>query len=331
MKHEPAYWKVLNEDDWNFKGLSDAKLIQCFHHEIIREKAIRGLPLYYKLTTEEFWRDRMANEVKRKLVTDERLAELKKPFPRKSALDSPEKPLVPHWIDWVRPIGELQDSVELSCDTIERDKSTIVAFEIDWRRSNTYWKDVFLTWLKDKRPKAYDLCLKSVNDVSDIPDEGERLVIVARHGAENKLHFRVFNTREQKFVDKSESEFPNKSAEIAELKAELVDLWDQEPSRNEKKRIIDRVSSVTSYTLHDEIKIESDHHKKAGAGAEIRQAETDLKTLGAVRLLDRYKNNKDMPSKTDEVLGLNAQNASFWSKAKKKFRELLQTDTPIMR
>ena len=95
---------------------------------------------------------------------------------------------------------------------------------------------------------GYDLRLMSVNDVSSIPDEGVRQVIVARHRAENTLHFRVFNTAERKVVDKSESEYPNKSTEIEAFKIELTDLWDHGQLTNEKKNIIERVTSITGYT-----------------------------------------------------------------------------------
>ena len=95
---------------------------------------------------------------------------------------------------------------------------------------------------------GYDIRLMFVNDVSNIPDEGTRLVIVAKHGVENTLHFRIFASDGTNVVDRSETEFLDKSTEIENFKTELVDLWDQgQVTVDQKSTIIDAVRSITDH------------------------------------------------------------------------------------
>jgi hypothetical protein len=100
-----------------------------------------------------------------------------------------------------------------------------------------------------------DLQLISVSDGSDIPDEGRGLLIVANLGTANTLHFRFFNSTGTKVVDKSENEFPGKSNEIQNLKAELAGIWDQGKVKPDQEwPIIDAVRFITGFTpLIDQI------------------------------------------------------------------------------
>ena len=106
-----------------------------------------------------------------------------------------------------------------------------------------------------------DLNLLSVNNVNNIPNEGNGLVVVAKLNVGNTLHFRFFNSTGVKVVDKSETQFPGKSTEIQSLKEELADLWDQGQLTNEQEwKIIDAVRSITGYTpLIDQIDALSGH------------------------------------------------------------------------
>ena len=95
---------------------------------------------------------------------------------------------------------------------------------------------------------GYEIRLMSVDDVSDIPAGDARLVIVAKHGVENRLHFRIFDADGTKIVDKSETEFPDKSTELETFKSELANLWDQELTIDQKRTVIDAIRSITGHT-----------------------------------------------------------------------------------
>lgn len=103
----------------------------------------------------------------------------------------------------------------------------------------------------------YDLSLMSANDVNHIPGAGVRQVIVAKHGAENTLHFRFFDNDGRKVVDKSEAEYPGKTNEIQILKVALAQLWDRWQIPTEDKRtILDMVTLITDTRATDEEQLE---------------------------------------------------------------------------
>lgn len=93
---------------------------------------------------------------------------------------------------------------------------------------------------------GYDLKLISVDDMSSIPVTGTKLVIVAKHV--NTLHIRVFDDAGAKVIDKSETDFPDKSAVIENLKTILSGLWDRDKITIDQHRtIFDAVRSITDH------------------------------------------------------------------------------------
>lgn len=152
---------MLKEPDWDFSTYAVLETLeQCLRHETIREKAVRGIPLYFELTADEKRRERILNiNAKRIEVTGQQLEELKQPF-KITPSEGEVTPPVGDWRQWTKSYGELRDQLDAKDDTLELEKSTIVAFEVSWELSDDYWKDVFGSWLKKNR--NFDIEIKSV-------------------------------------------------------------------------------------------------------------------------------------------------------------------------
>jgi multidrug efflux system membrane fusion protein len=101
--------------------------------------------------------------------------------------------------------------------------------------------------------------MPSVKDVSDIPTEGKRLIVVA--DVNHKLHFRSFDPDGKLVVDTSEkklaeqirqSEGIGKQVEIqiGNLKKQLQGLWPPHPlAKREKKLLIAAVTSIVGHPI----------------------------------------------------------------------------------
>ena len=96
---------------------------------------------------------------------------------------------------------------------------------------------------------GYDLRLfSSLNDVTDVPREGKKLILVASVG--QVLHFRMFDHGGDMVEDTDERKLTAKATQIDDLKELLRDLWP--PHRlttNEKGRILDDVTSIVGHAL----------------------------------------------------------------------------------
>jgi Na+/proline symporter len=96
----------------------------------------------------------------------------------------------------------------------------------------------------------YDLRLISVDGESAMPAEGERLVIVGKHDTGDILHFRIFNAGGIEVVNKSETDFADKGAELQDLKQALEEYWGQTPVPSKQKDVIlQLVTPITGHTM----------------------------------------------------------------------------------
>lgn len=99
---------------------------------------------------------------------------------------------------------------------------------------------------------GFDLRLMSPKSEAGIPFQGEELVVIAKTG--DGLHFRVFDSRGKRVLDKTEADFQDNTSALQALKGNLEGLWPRktekevEPlSANEKEDIIDRVASIAGH------------------------------------------------------------------------------------
>ncbi|MCX7099063.1 MAG: hypothetical protein NTV43_14270 [Methylococcales bacterium] len=92
--------------------------------------------------------------------------------------------------------------------------------------------------------QKYQLSLRSISVPSDLPDQGESLIIVALDNAK-LLHIRIFDDKGQRIVDKVEAEL-NKGQKLTELKKFLQPFPDQSTLTEDKKpEIIDKAISIS--------------------------------------------------------------------------------------
>jgi hypothetical protein len=93
--------------------------------------------------------------------------------------------------------------------------------------------------------------MSTANDVSDIPTEGENLVIVAV--LDRVLHFRIFEGDGKMVVNTNEKRLSYKDRELKLLRKRLKRLWPpHELTKNEKARVIKAVTSIVHYTRMDD-------------------------------------------------------------------------------
>jgi len=89
--------------------------------------------------------------------------------------------------------------------------------------------------------------MSSVNDVSGIPTEGKRLIIVAVVG--QVLHFRIFSDDGKMVVDTDAKRLTEQAEPIEDLRKQPESLWPpHEPPESEKDRVIAAVTSIVGHT-----------------------------------------------------------------------------------
>ena len=76
---------------------------------------------------------------------------------------------------------------------------------------------------------------------------GQNLVVMA--AVNHVLHFRIFDGAGKVVVDTDEKRLTEKALEIADLRKQLESLWTpHEPTKSEKVRVIDAVTSIVGHT-----------------------------------------------------------------------------------
>ncbi|MCF7675991.1 MAG: hypothetical protein K9M97_11650, partial [Akkermansiaceae bacterium] len=95
---------------------------------------------------------------------------------------------------------------------------------------------------------AYDLRLMRATTATDLPVEGERLVVVAE--VAGVLHFRIFDAAGAQVIDTDESELAGKTSELTELRGRLSGLWATTNLLNSDKRtVVDSASAIVGFDL----------------------------------------------------------------------------------
>ncbi len=85
--------------------------------------------------------------------------------------------------------------------------------------------------------------MPSVNDVTDIPNAGECLVIVA--AVNNLLHFRIFDFTGSVIADTDETKLGKQAQKIEKLRKQLDSLWSShELAKSEKQGVVATVTSI---------------------------------------------------------------------------------------
>ncbi|MCP5525870.1 MAG: hypothetical protein H7A47_03575 [Verrucomicrobiales bacterium] len=96
----------------------------------------------------------------------------------------------------------------------------------------------------------FDLSLVSVSGLSEMPASGNGLVVIGRDISNDTLHFKVFDQEGEAVVDKSAVDFHDRTTEINELAGRLVSLWGQDPiPEDQQDAVLDAVASITGRTL----------------------------------------------------------------------------------
>src|SRR5262249_40196036 len=110
--------------------------------------------------------------------------------------------------------------------------------------------------------EEFDLRLmSSVNDVSDLPAEGNGLIIVA--DVQDVLHFRILDADGKKVVDSDETQRPDEASRIAELKSKLGALWGvPQLSRRDEDGVITAVTSILGHTLEVQPAVSMEVHQR---------------------------------------------------------------------
>ncbi len=105
-------------------------------------------------------------------------------------------------------------------------------------------------------PEGYDLLLmSSVEDVSGIPAEGKKLVIVA--AVENRLRFRIFDDQGRVVVDTDDTALKERAREIEDFRKQLERLWPpHELTGSEKERVVTTVTSIVGRTHPKEAEVD---------------------------------------------------------------------------
>ena len=103
-----------------------------------------------------------------------------------------------------------------------------------------------LSWLvpEETLGEGYDLRLMpSVNAVADVPNVGNKLIIVA--AVNHVLHFRIFDVDGNVVVNTDEKRLPGQVNQIKDLKKRLASLWPpHELTGSEVRHIVNAISSV---------------------------------------------------------------------------------------
>ena len=104
------------------------------------------------------------------------------------------------------------------------------------------------SWLEEIW-SGYELRLISINEKSELPAEGEGVVIIATYNNDKTLHFRVFDAAKSRVVNESETNLQDQAGAITDLKEQLAKLSGQERiTDTEKVEIIHAVASIAGVT-----------------------------------------------------------------------------------
>jgi len=110
---------------------------------------------------------------------------------------------------------------------------------------------------------GYELDLKSLAKVEEIPTQAVNTVIIAK--VSEQLNFRVFDHEGLQVVGKGEKELPDCAVEIEALKKELKDLWGEEEQEvSQKDKIVRSVTSMLGL---------SGQESAAGGSLRVRSAD----------------------------------------------------------
>lgn len=119
---------------------------------------------------------------------------------------------------------------------------------------------------------GYDLRLMSVAKADDLPNNGDKLIIVALVGTD--LHIRIFDSN-NKVVDKAENELVSGEA-LAALKNRLTPIPDVSIlSNKEKLKIIEDATSIAGYTLKSKISYDNLRKRLSYTGGVLPDAIRD--------------------------------------------------------
>ncbi len=107
-------------------------------------------------------------------------------------------------------------------------------------------------WRKEVIDVVWDISLMTVNNVSELPQSGTSLVVIARCGTQGTLQFRIFGFDGTLALDAPEGSYSAKAAEIAALKAYLQDKWTRELAIPlEVAVVVNYLESITGYAIDD--------------------------------------------------------------------------------
>ncbi len=101
-----------------------------------------------------------------------------------------------------------------------------------------YWPPAPLT-RADK-----ELLFPSLKSIIGYPQDFKRLMVLAE--VNGLLHFRVYHADGRLLVDTNEARLASKATEIKDLKSLMAGLWHDELSKEEKKQVIDKMTSIIS-------------------------------------------------------------------------------------
>jgi hypothetical protein len=114
-------------------------------------------------------------------------------------------------------------------------------------RTKTVWQLKLLLIPDSQELGEYDLELKSLDGVEELPEEGKYLVIVAKIGS--LYHVRIFDKTGQK-IDKGAGEFSPDERLAQQLDSALAS---QPIDKATKRLLIKQIASVLNYTLADNL------------------------------------------------------------------------------
>ncbi|MCB1125295.1 MAG: hypothetical protein KDM81_02285 [Verrucomicrobiae bacterium] len=89
-------------------------------------------------------------------------------------------------------------------------------------------REIKLKFFERVRVEGFGLRLMSVSDLSEIPDSGNELALVARNLKDGTLHFRAFDREGRLVLDNSEGDLPGGFMGSGILKTELTRFWERE-------------------------------------------------------------------------------------------------------
>jgi len=119
-------------------------------------------------------------------------------------------------------------------------------------------REIKLRFFERVRVEGFGLRLMSVSDLSEIPDSGNALVLIARNLKDGTLHFRAFDREGRLVLDNLEGDLPGGYMRSGILKTELTRFWVRESlSPAERSMILMTLSRITGQLrLHQPFLVE---------------------------------------------------------------------------